>query len=276
MFRLIAAAVCCTALSPIAAIAADAPTAVCPQRDGRPVAREDFHLYLLIGQSNMAGRGKMTDADRQPVACIYSLDAKGAWQPAAHPLHFDKPKAAGVGLGLDFALAMQRENPHATIGLIPSAFGGTRLDQWEKGDELYENAIKRVKTATRCGVLKGVLWHQGESDSKPELAPTYGARLAKMIASLRADLGDDNLPIVVGEVGQFRKQTPTPLINAQLNEAAEQIPRVGCASSVDLNHSGDSTHFDATSLKKFGLRYAEQMIECQRQPPATTGDTATK
>lgn len=271
MLRVVAAVICCfVAYSASGTLAADEVRGACPQRDGRPVAREDFHLYLLIGQSNMAGRGKMTAEDRQPVANVYSLDAQGAWRPAAHPLHFDKPKAAGVGLGLDFALAMQRESPKATIGLIPSAFGGTRLDQWEKGDELYENAIKRVKIAMRCGVLKGVLWHQGESDSKQELAPTYGARLAQLIASLRADLGDENLPIVVGEMGRFRIPAPTTLINAQLNEAAEQIPRVGCASSVELNHNGDSTHFDAASLKEFGRRYAEQMIECQRQSLAAS------
>ncbi len=96
-----------------------------------------------------------------------------------------------------------------------------------------------------------------------------------MISSLRADLGDENLPVVVGEMGRFRIPAPTPLINAQLNEAAEQIPRVRCASSADLNHNGDSTHFDAASLKEFGRRYAEQMIECQRQP-AVEGEAAAK
>jgi hypothetical protein len=275
MLRVVSAVACLLAICPITAFSAENSSEGCPQRDGRPVAREDFHLYLLIGQSNMAGRGKMTPEDRQPVAGVYSLDAKGTWIPAAHPLHFDKPKAAGVGLGLDFALAMQRETPNATIGLIPSAFGGTRLDEWEKGDKLYENAVKRVKTATQCGVLKGVLWHQGEGDSKKELAPTYGARLAKMIASLRADLGDENLPIVVGEMGRFRIPAPTSLINAHLNDAAEQIPRVRCASSAELNHNGDSTHFDAASLKEFGRRYAEQMLECQRQP-ADASETISK
>ncbi len=173
MLRAIAAVACWVAISPFAAFSVENTDASCPERDGRPVARENFHLYLLIGQSNMAGRGKMTAADRQPVANVYSLDAEGTWRPAAHPLHFDKPKSAGVGLGLDFAVGMQRETPDATIGLILPPSAGRDLDEWEKGDELYENAVKRVKTATRCGVLKGVLWHQGEGDSKKGLAPTY-------------------------------------------------------------------------------------------------------
>ena len=270
MLRIVVVFACWSALWPFPAMSAEADATTCPQQGGRTVPREHFHLYLLIGQSNMAGRGKMSEDDRRPAAGVYSFDANGKWVPAAHPLHFDKPSMAGVGLGIDFAMAMRREHPEATIGLIPCAFGGTRLNQWEKGDELYENAVQRAKLAERCGVLKGVLWHQGESDSTPELAPTYGKRLAEMFASLRADLGDENLPIVVGEVGRFRTQLPTPTINAQLNAITKELPRVGCASSEELTHNGDSTHFDAPSLKQFGLRYAEQMIECQRQPVAAT------
>jgi hypothetical protein len=186
-----------------------------------------------------------------------------AWQPAAHPLHFDKPSVAGVGLGLDFAKEMHRRSKAVTIGLVPCAFGGTRLDQWEPGDELYKNAVARAKAAARCGVLKGVLWHQGESDSTDELAPTYAARLADMLTKLRADLGDSDLPIVVGEVGRFRKQPATLQLNAQLHKVAKLVPLVACASSADLTHNGDSTHFDAPALKEFGRRYAAKIIELQ-------------
>lgn len=283
MYRIVAAAcwaaVCWFALSPKVASGEEDGVNACPQQDGRPVVREDFHLYLLIGQSNMAGRGKMSKDDRRPVEGVYSLDAKGTWRPAAHPLHFDKPRVAGVGLGLDFALAMRRAESgkrDVTIGLIPCAFGGTRLDQWNRGDDLYEKAMERVRIATRCGILKGVLWHQGEGDSTEKLAPTYGARLVKMFRSLRDDLEDENLPIVVGEVGRFRIPAQTSLINAQLNETAKRLPRVGCASSDGLEHNGDSTHFDAPSLKKFGRRYAEQMLECQRQSADATGEPAGK
>ena len=261
--RRLASAVYFAVIAAIAISTAAAEPSACPQRDGRPVPVEEFHIYLLMGQSNMAGRGKMTAEDRQPVPGIFSLDAKSAWQPAAHPLHFDKPNVAGVGLGLDSAKVLQQHDKQIVVGLVPCAFGGTRLDQWRPGDKLYENAVARAKTAARCGVLKGVLWHQGESDSTDQLAPTYAARLAEMLTKLRGDLGDHDLPIVVGELGQFRKQLTTTQVNAQLREVANSLPQVACASSEGLTHNGDSTHFDATALKEFGRRYAEKMIELQ-------------
>jgi hypothetical protein len=247
----------------VAAATTEVKAETCPKRDGRAVARDDFHLYLLMGQSNMAGRGKMTEEDRQPIEGVYALNADGAWSPAAHPLHFDKPRVAGVGLSLDFAKAMRRSDPDATIGLIPCAVGGTRLDQWKKGQALYDNAVARAKVASRCGVLRGILWHQGEGDSAENLASTYAARLSAMLADLRTDLGQGDLAIVVGELGHFRKHPGTLVINDQLHEVAQRLPRVAWTSAAGLGHNGDSTHFDASSLKKFGRRYAEKMLECQ-------------
>ena len=59
--------------------------------------REKFHLFLLVGQSNMAGRGAVTEEDRNPDPRVLMLTRDRAWIPAADPLHFDKPKIAGVG-----------------------------------------------------------------------------------------------------------------------------------------------------------------------------------
>ena len=59
--------------------------------------REKFHLFLLVGQSNMAGRGTLEKQDTTPHPRVLMLNKAGEWAPAVDPLHFDKP-SAGVGL----------------------------------------------------------------------------------------------------------------------------------------------------------------------------------
>lgn len=225
------------------------------------VAKENFHVYLLLGQSNMAGRGKMTAADKQPVDGVYVLDSDDNWQPAAHPLHFDKPSIAGVGLGIDFAKTLRESDPKVTVGLIPCAVGGTRLDQWSRGGKLNNAALARAQAGQQAGKLKGALWHQGESDSTDKLAPTYGARLAQFIDDLRRDLNQPELPFVVGELGHFRRDAhpQTDEINRQLHALAAASQHITVATAEGLSDQGDKTHFDAASLKAFGRRYAEAM-----------------
>jgi hypothetical protein len=229
-----------------------------------------FHVYLLMGQSNMAGRGRMTEADRRPVDRVWMLDKEDRWVPAAHPLHFDKPKIAGVGLGLPFAKRMCREDPNVQIGLIPCAFGGTPLSRWTKGGDLYENAVRRATLAIREGTLQGALWHQGESDSlHPETANTYAVRLAKMINDLRADLESADLPFVAGRLGQFYLQAEAKslagTVDAALRDLPNQVEHTGCASAEGLDHKGDEVHFSADGLRELGKRYAEEMIRLQGQ-----------
>src|SRR5688500_14580950 len=98
-----------------------------------PAQKDKFHLYLLAGQSNMAGRGVVEEQDRTPHPRVYSLNEKEEWAPAAEPLHFDKPKIAGVGPGFAFAKAIADANADVTIGLIPCAIGGTPLSSWQPG-----------------------------------------------------------------------------------------------------------------------------------------------
>jgi hypothetical protein len=243
-------------------------TAADAERKLPPKAR--FHVYLLMGQSNMAGRGRMTEADRRPVDRVWMLDKEDRWVPAAHPLHFDKPKITGVGLGLPFAERMCQEDPNVQIGLIPCAFGGTPLSRWTKGGDLYENAVRRAKLAIRDGTLKGTLWHQGESDSQhPETANTYAARLAKMIGDLRTDLNSPGLPFVAGRLGEFylraKATSLAGTVDAALQDLPNQVKHTGCASAAGLDHKGDEVHFSADALRRFGNRYAEEMIRLQGQ-----------
>lgn len=233
-------------------------------------AKEKLHLYLLIGQSNMAGRGAIEEQDKQPHPRVLMFTKENAWAPAVDPLHFDKPTIAGVGLGSSFGRTMADANPGATIGLIPCAVGGTPLARWTKGKDLYEQAVVRARAALKDGTLKGILWHQGESDSgSANTAQSYGERLAGMVTDLRAELGAGDVPFVAGELGRFRLETKdgkanyTKLVNEQINALGTRIAKAAAASSEGLNHKGDGTHFDSPSLREFGRRYAAAMQKLQ-------------
>jgi hypothetical protein len=257
-----------------AALISSPPQATAPHEIELP-PKAEFHVYVLMGQSNMAGRGVMTEADRRPVPGVLTLDKDNRWKPAAHPLHFDKP-IAGVGLGIDFAKAMARHDRSATIGLIPCAVGGTPLRRWSKGGDLYENALARTRAAIRDGTLKGVLWHQGESDSsRPEAAKTYARRLDRMVADLRADLGRPKLPVVAGGLGDFfvraRPSRSVEKVNAALADLPNRVEHTGFASPKGLDHKGDEVHFSADALRELGRRYAEEMIRLQRSLPEQEG-----
>jgi hypothetical protein len=245
----------------LGAIAADAP---------KLPAKEKLHLYLLIGQSNMAGRGVMDEAAKQAHPRVLKFTKENSWAPATDPLHFDKP-IAGVGLGSSFARAMAEANPDATIGLIPCAVGGTPLSRWVKGGDLYAQALERARLALKDGTLKGILWHQGEADSGNEkLASTYAERLAQMVKDLRAELGAGDVPFVAGKLGEFLKREDKdgkpalwPKVNEQIGAVAKTIPRSAAVESAGLQHKGDGVHFDTAALREFGKRYAEAMRKLQ-------------
>ncbi|MBV6432034.1 MAG: Carbohydrate acetyl esterase/feruloyl esterase [Bryobacteraceae bacterium] len=226
-------------------------------------APKDLQLFLLIGQSNMAGRGQVEAADKQPIPGVFMLTKDMRWVPAVDPLHFDKPDIAGVGIGRSFAKVLVRLNPKASIGLIPAAFGGTSLDQWKPGGELYTNAAARAREAMKSGRLRGILWHQGEADSRgEETIATYRERWTKLMEALRKELNAPDVPIVVGELGEFftARAPLAPKINEQLALLPLHFPRTAFVSSAGLKDKGDSTHFDTPSVREFGRRYAHAFL----------------
>jgi len=235
--------------------------------------REAFHLYLLIGQSNMAGRGKVAEEDKQPHPRVLALNRDDRWVPAVDPLHFDKPMA-GVGPGLSFGKAMATADAAARIGLIPCAAGGSPISVWQPGaswnqtrSKPYDEALRRTKIALRRGVLKGILWHQGESDSSPELAAAYEERLLDLIARLRKDLEAPEVPFIVGGLGDFvvrpagGKENPgAARVSEALQRVARKASRVAYVDPAGLGHKGDGVHFSAESARELGRRYAKALL----------------
>lgn len=229
-----------------------------------------FKLYILIGQSNMAGRGPITDELRnESNPRVFMLNKDKEWVLAKHPLHFDKPKAAGVGPGLAFGIKMADADQNIKIGLIPCAVGGSPIEHWLPGaydkptdTHPYDDAVLRIKAAMATGIIKGVIWHQGESNSSPEKAKIYLAQLTELIQRVRALVGNPNLPFIVGELGRYRPVYAN--INNELAKLPAQVPYTAVASSEGLIHKGDSTHFDGPSAEELGKRYAVKMLQVQQ------------
>jgi hypothetical protein len=231
-------------------------------------AKESFHIYLLMGQSNMVGRDTRGLPTNQNNPRILMLDTNGQWVVAKDPLH---PKIghidSGIGPGMSFAEEMLKADSNVTIGLVPCAVGGTPLRRWVKGGDLYENAVSLAKVAAKSGVLKGVLWHQGESDTdKKENAESYKARLTQMFRDLRSDLNVPDLPIVVGQLGLFLEPEKFPYLDtvrAAIKQMPGALPQVGYADSVGLGDKGDRLHFSAEAQREFGRRYASALQQLQ-------------
>lgn len=224
-----------------------------------------LQLFLLAGQSNMAGRGTVADADRveQPRVLMFTRDLR--WGPAVEPMHFDKPIAA-VGPGRAFGLAIAEADMGARIGLIPTAVGGSPITASEPG-VLYketgaypwDDAVRRTRAAMPAGELKAILWHQGESDGNAEAAPLYEARLRSLIARFRAEFGHATLPFIIGQLGRFEGRPWNDgytQVDAAHRRVAADVPGVVFVSSDGLKDGGDSLHFSADSARELGRRYA--------------------
>ena len=233
---------------------------------------EGYDVYLLIGQSNMSGRGTLTAGNALPSDRIVKFTKDMKWVPADEPLHFDK-KRCGAGLAMSFARRMADASPERTIALVPCAVGGTPLSRWCPGGDLYGNAVARARAALRDGTLKGILWHQGCADANNITnAQTYAERLVPAVEQLRRDLDAEGVPFVAGELPRFLVRYAAtnghhhhwPIVNAQLAEAVSRIPNAALVSSEGLDDCrSDLIHFETPSLRKFGERYADAMLRLQ-------------
>ncbi len=224
-------------------------------------AQKNLDIFLLIGQSNMAGRGPMLSKDTALITGAYLFKDSSTWEPARNPLNKYSMTSNGVpdeiGPGFGFAAEMHQLLPQTSFGLIVNAVGGTSIKLWVKGASdkdgisYYAESIKRARQAKKSGKLRGILWHQGESDAGDS---TYLVKLQGLIDSLRKDLGDPELPFVAGQIGTFRPSNSG--FNTRILKLPEMVPQTSVVLSDSLNHKGDSTHFDRSSQIVLGHRYA--------------------
>ena len=255
---------------PIACIAVTLAATILSAHTPRPQSapppdKAAFHLFLLVGQSNMAGRGAVEQQDTLPISRVLSLDKTRTWVPAVDPMHFDKP-IAGAGLGRTFAARVADTRPAVVVGLVPAAVGGSPIDAWQPGAYYeptrsypWDDAIARIGAAREAGTLKAILWHQGESDATPALAPGYEAKLHALIARFRETLAAPDLPFIAGQLGQYADvpwDDARRMVDAAHRQLPQKVRRTAFVSSDGLVHNGDKVHFDSASLREFGRRYA--------------------
>lgn len=245
-------------------------------------------LWVLAGQSNMEGVGDL-DADVEtPHPLVHAFASREEWEAASEPLHWlgesprpihralwglpmpsvpeprDLSRDKGAGLGLSFGKALT-EATGVPIGLLPSAHGGTSMDQWspsrksEGGASLYGATLARVQAVG--GKVAGILWYQGESDCSPAEAAVYPARMAELVASFRADFGQPDLPFTLVQLGGWVAD-PLPDSVTGWNAIREAqrclpdtIPHCAVVSAIDLGLD-DGIHISTAGLKRLGRRLA--------------------
>ncbi|XP_078445857.1 carbohydrate esterase, putative (DUF303) isoform X1 [Wolffia australiana] len=226
-------------------------------------------VFLLAGQSNMAGRGGV--AHRRwdgvvPIECrprpqILRFSAQSRWTLAEEPIHadIDAAKTCGVGPAMPFASALLSASPRP-IGLVPCAVGGTAIADWAKGKKLYERMVGRAREALQWGAeLKALLWFQGESDaSSRESASAYGSNMEKLVSDLRSDLGLPSLPVIQVAICSGEGKWVEKVRSAQLGMT---IPHVVCVDAKGLQLNEDHLHLSTPAQVKLGRMMAEKYVD---------------
>ena len=225
-----------------------------------------IHSILIIGQSNMAGRGLLNEA--KPLSNMggrLKVLRNGRWQNIYRPVNPDRP-FSGTCLAESFAMRYAEEHEGVQVGIIPCADGGTSLNQWREGGLLFDHAVYTARLAMRTSNLVAILWHQGEADCAPHLNCVYLEKLTAIMTALRRELGAEDVPIVVGGLGDFLRDrveiSPNlihaPVVNEALRAFADKNHRAAFASAEGLTSNEDNLHFSADGLYEFGLRYYDE------------------
>ena len=244
----------------------------------------EYDVYLLLGQSNMAGRGEMLEEDYAVIPNVYLLDSEGKPVPAAGPMNIyssirKTDAVQAMGPGASFAKTVA-EHTGRKVLLVVNARGGSSVNDWRKdlvsyikvGDSseytsvsFYGEALRRARQAMKYGALKGIIWHQGCSDQSDD---RYVSRLTYVVEDFRKDLGAD-VPFIAGQLGGWRSSS------AGFNERITRINKYliwsdwvsskDCQPIVTASSDGqpdkNDPHFDRASQILMGKRYAQKMLD---------------
>lgn len=248
----------------------------------------NFHIYLCFGQSNMEGQGTIENQDRtvdsrfqilQSVAC--SGQNREAWRTATPPL-----SRCNTGLGpADYFGRKMVENLPANIkvGVVHVAIAGCKIElfdknnyaayvnsltsneQWMKniineyGGNPYARLVALAKIAQQSGVIKGILLHQGESNTGDNSWPN---KVKGVYDNLLADLGlnANDVPLLAGQVVDAAQGGQCAAHNAIINNLPNVIPTAHVISSSGCTDVADNLHFSSAGYRLLGTRYAEKML----------------
>ncbi|WP_218927287.1 sialate O-acetylesterase [Halosimplex rubrum] len=242
-----------------------------------PTDPSNLDLYLLFGQSNMEGQGTIEPQDRETndrIHVLADLDCPnlereyGEWYRAEPPLN----RCYGnLGPGDYFAKTMIDEVPEDRgIGLVPAAVSGADIKLFQKGapigrngrdipsqfDGAYQWMRDLAETAQEAGTFKGILFHQGETDTADQ---QWTGDVQGIVQNLRSDLGIGTVPFLAGEMLYDSQGGCCGAHNSEVNELPDVIANAHVVSAQGLEGQ-DNAHFTAEAYRELGRRYAEEML----------------
>jgi len=250
----------------------------------------NFHIYLAFGQSNMEGQGDIGSQDKsvdERFQLLWSADAgscnqgasKGKWIKAIPPLAHCQ--GAKLGPADYFGRTMvEKTDPQIKVGIIVVAIAGCSIDLFDKtgyanyarsqqswmtqrintyGGNPYGRMIEMAKKAQEEGVIKGIIFHQGETDAGNGQWPS---KVKSVYDNIIKDLGlGSDIPFLAGEVLRSGSSSGA---NNNISKLPQQSKNFYVVSSEGFNQAlgdGQNVHFTSQEYRDFGKRYAEKMIE---------------
>jgi hypothetical protein len=242
-----------------------------PAETDPPPVTPRTQVFLLFGQSNMWGvpAPQGEDLEINPRVEVLTMTSCGAhavdqWVPAQPPLHgcVGQPSGGGNGPGLGpgdyFAKTLADAFPDDTILLVPNAIPGVSIDVFQPGQQAYNSTVARARMAQQRGEIRGIIFHQGETDNNQ---PNWPSRVKTVVDRLRSDLQIGDVPFVAGELlyggccqvhNTLINQLPNTITNAFVARADGFTPVT--------NDGFGNLHFDRNSQREFGQRYAALML----------------
>jgi hypothetical protein len=230
--------------------------------------KENVWVFILAGQSNMAGRGIVEPKDTLPTERVLTITARGQLVFAKEPMHFYEPILTGLDCGLSFGKHLIQYIPDSiSVLLLPTAVGGSSVSQW-LGDSLHRNVQllsnfrEKVQIGKQYGQVKAVLWHQGESDANVNDISHYKERLSALFERFKDIIGNESLPILIGELGSFSKDPENwLLINRAVRNYCAANSNTVIIPAADLKDKGDKIHFNSEGQRILGQRFANAYIQ---------------
>ena len=248
----------------------------------------DFYIFICFGQSNMEGNARPQEQDTvsvderfqvlEAVDCPNLNRTKGNWYPALPPLCRCR---TGLTPADYFGRTMVANLPKKIkVGIINVSVAGCKIELFDEdslssyssrapgwmtniikeydGDP-YARLIEMSKLAQKAGVIKGVLLHQGESNTGDSLWPQKVKKIYdRMLKDL--NLTPESTPLLAGEMVNEDQDGRCASMNKIIAALPETIPTAHVISSAGCTDSRDNLHFDAAGYRKFGKRYAAEML----------------
>lgn len=262
----------------------------------------NFYIFLCFGQSNMEGAGRIEEQDKTVDGRFQVLEAvdapnlqrtRGMWYAAVPPLCRSRTGICPADYFGRTMVANLPKNIH--VGVVNVSVAGCKIELFDKDNfqtyaataptwmagmikeydgNPYQHLVDMAKLAQKEGVIKGILLHQGESNTNDKQWPD---KVKKVYENLLKDLDlkADSVPLLAGELVNADQNGACASMNKIIAELPKTIPNSYVISSAGCPCRADRLHFTTPGYREFGKRYAEQMLSLMGYKIAATTQPAT-